>query len=49
MGFFIFSKDGSFSLLVAGLLALEIYFLARISGKTFFDVFYFPRGAAKIF
>ena len=27
----------------AGILALEIYFLARLSGKTFFEVFYFPR------
>jgi exosortase D (VPLPA-CTERM-specific) len=32
----------------AGILALEIYVLARISGKTFFDVFYFPRLAAKL-
>ena len=31
----------------AGILALEIYFIARISGKTFFEAFYFPRVAAE--
>ena len=31
----------------AGMIALVIYFLARISGQTFFDVFYFPRAVAE--
>ena len=32
----------------AGLLALEIYCLARMSGKSFFDVFHLPKGAPRI-
>ena len=40
-GWFIF-------LACAGILALEIYVLARISGKSFFDVFYLPKVTSKL-
>ena len=32
----------------AGILTLEIYFLARLSGKSFVEVFYLPKAAAEL-
>lgn len=46
-GFLHFFEGWVIFLTCGGLLALEIYFLARMSGKTFFDVFYCPGVAAE--
>jgi exosortase D (VPLPA-CTERM-specific) len=47
-GFLHFFEGWLIFLACAGVLAFEIYFLARISGKTFFEVFYFPSAAAEL-
>jgi exosortase D (VPLPA-CTERM-specific) len=47
-GFLHFFEGWIIFLACAGVLAFEIYFLARISGKTFFEVFYFPSAAAEL-
>jgi exosortase D (VPLPA-CTERM-specific) len=46
-GFLHFFEGWVVFLACGGLLALEIYFLARMSEKTFFDAFYCPSGAAE--